>query len=609
MKKLLSILLSVMLMTSVMAFFPLRGSAEAGGMALPDFEYPRSRYGTFAETGIPYDAILSCFPEQLEIKYEDGILKVKDFGGDFCSYVDWCNYDFHDGVLVDGYWHFEVSSEAYNAGGDLSMYTDDHAWHAEYRADGERRIITISSDEDGNKCLKFYPTDGYGEQYVQVSYDLYNGIVVTDTYKEGVFYDQSVCLYMDGGTIWIDYDAQGQICRIDVAVDETDEYAHYIPDKGWSDSSSEYLPVDPPTGYESATLEDLIALAPTDIGCEHRWNDPRCDVPGLCSVCWRENKAPNGHSWVSGEEYDTCSVCNGVLYRAGDIGMPSFENRPYLTTEKAGVDTDAILAMVPPSLTVKYENGVLMMPCIDGYRIDVMGMSGFYDSILADGWNHTTVAEEELDGLRIIYDKVIENGDESIWYELEYTPAGKFVSIDIFDSESGRSIFVDLSKDRVKLTYPKDGADNTDYTDTYVDGNLVSQLVNDRKERIKVYYNSDLEIEKVVIFMNGEYLTLTPDKGWVVDDDEDITVPTPEGYEDKDIAYYASRYPHNIDFCIHDWKDVEDGKECVKCGEIAAKESEPKIGKTVVIAIVSVCAVAVVAAVIAVILVKKKKSK
>lgn len=608
MRKYLSLILCVVAVISVMTVFPTPVFAAEDEIVLPEFDYPTMSYKTFAETGIPYDELNDLFPEVLEVKHENGTLYVKDLGGNNAWYTDHLNYDGHDGELVDGYWEFAVSSEAYSAGGSISMYTDNHAWHVQYDASGERGVVSFSANVDGNhRGVMLYPTEGYGEQYVQVIYELRYGVTVSDTYEAGCLTDQMVEIQDSTSAFWARYDGQGNLQYVDISLFDTEEDATFVPGVGWTEGDWENTPADAPTGYENATMESLMAMGPADIGCAHQWSDPLCDVPSICELCHREKGAPIGHSWVSGSEYDTCSTCNGILYRIPGIEMPAFEGKPCLNLEQAGIDIDAIISKLPPQISTKYENGIFMVPNIDEYYLDArVTTKGYVSHVTEKGWNRMEVAEEDLEALILSFSKGEEHGDSEIWYDVSYDADGSLVSASIYDYESGKAIRVEFDENTVELSYPKDKDTEVEYTDVYENGDLTSQYLYDMSNGIWVYYDSDLKLEKVTVRDKGEYVSLIPGKGWTVDDNDDETVPAPEKYADKDAAYFAAAYPHNIDFCIHSFEVSEDGsvKTCVKCGEIVELDS----GSDLAIIVIALVCVAVVAGVIIVVS-KKKKQK
>lgn len=606
MKKILSFIICLAV---IMVVLPLHGFAAADSINVPEFVWPTKSYPTFAETGIPYDELKSLLPETLEVRYEDGFLYVKDLGGDKAYYTDYLNYDGHNGELVDGYWEFEVSSEAYNSGGSISMHTDSHTWHASYDVSGKRKIVSFTT-HFGNysRNVVLYPTEGYGEQYVQVDYDLLSGIRVSDTYSEGFLNGQTVEIHDNVCAFWAKYDPQGNIKYINVSRYDTGEDASFIPSKGWSKHSWEYVPVDAPTGFENATLESLLAMGPTDIGCAHQWSDLLCDVPSICALCKREKGVPFGHSWVSGNAYDTCSTCNGILYRLPKTDMPSFEGRPYVSLDEAGIDSNLITSGFLQEISTKYENGVFMIPNIDGYYFDIrLPSKGFLRSNTTKGWNLTEVAEEDLEKLDIRFSKIIDRDENYIQYNLRYNSDGQLVSIELFDSEVENNILIMCEKNTVELSYLKEKDGTIEYTDVYENGSLRSQYIYDIEKDIRVYYNSDLNVEKVTLYATGAHLTFIPGEGWTLNGD---TVPTPEGYADKDETYFASAYPHSIDFCIHSFEMSEDGnvKTCVKCGETVNLKAETDYD-IVVIVIASVGAVLAVAVVAVIVVVAKKKKK
>ena len=606
MKKLFSLIVSIALIISLTAPFSIHGFAEESGIVLPEFDYPTSSYSTFAETGIPYDKIISCFPEKLEIKYENGAIYVRDIGGDNAYFLDYLNYDGYDGVLADGYWKFEVSEEVYNAGGNLSMYTDSRSWHAQYDLSGERGVITLSTYYGRySRTVLLYPTEGYGEQYVQVNYDLPAGFMVSDTYEAGSLIRQNIDIRENDTTFYAKYDAEGKLKYIDVSNYDTGEDASYLPGKGWSESSGEYLPTKAPTGFENLTLEDMLAMGPTDIGCEHQLSEALCDVPPSCTRCKREKGEPLGHSWVSGSEYDTCSACNGILYRIQGLEMPSFEGRPHLELTEAGVNSDSILSKLIKKLNTKYENGVFMIPNIDGYSVEARTPDDFFGHKTVQGWNLIEIDEEDLKELKITFFGVFDVGQKHYDYTFIYKHDGTLITADLYEKKSGKSVTVKPENNIIRLTYPKDKESKINYIDIYENGTLTGQTIFDREKYIEVRYNSDLGVEKVVVTVDWENLYFIPGKGWFSDEECTKPIDAPTGYEDKDAKYFAENYPHNIDFCIHNWKEAEGAKECTKCGERIAATTSP-IGLIVGIAAGVILLAAAVA--VSIILIKKKKS-
>ena len=175
----------------------------------------------------------------------------------------------------------------------------------------------------------------------------------------------------------------------------------------------------------------------------------------------------------------------------------------------------------------------------------------------------------------------------------------------IFEKESDKSISVSFEENTVELSYPKEKNGTVEYTDIYKNGDLASQFVYDFGASVWVYYDADLNVEKVTVYDRGEYVSLIPGKGWVVDGTDGANVPAPAGYENKDIGYFADAYPHNIDFCIHSFESADNGiiKKCAKCGEIVELRKDA-------IVVVLVAAGAVLAATAGIVIaVKKKKGR
>jgi hypothetical protein len=618
MKRFLSLVLCAVLLLSVLTF---NVHAEGDKITVPDFNYPAKSYPTLKETGIPYDELFKLFPEKLETKYENGAIYIKDLGNEYAYYVDRLDYDGYEGVLVDGYWKFEASEEAYNSGGNVSMYTGTHSWHASYDVKtGERGVVSFDKLNSRNaRIFSMYPEKGYGKEYVNVIYDLRPDIRVTDAYAEGVFVEQAVSKQKDDVSVHARYDNKGNVKWLSVSVYETDENVLYIPGKGWSESTYEYIPVKAPTGFENMTFEELKALVPTDITCEHQWSEVLCDSPSVCALCKREKGVPLGHEWVNnGTEYETCTTCKGIRYIFNEIKMPSFSRKPAYKLSDIGINMDDITLKLIKNISVEYEDGTLKVPNGKDYyfSIDVNGDFDFNenDYLTQNGWNIITIAEDKLDKVELEFDKS-GIGGEKISNFLTYDANGALTYFTIYTPHN--SIGYDLKKNTVRVSYSVEG-ENISYTDVYQNGIFQKREVYDEEEEIKICYDSDLKIEKVRIFDKGDYLCFIPDTGWKVDIDNGKAVPTPDGFEGKDAKYFSEKYPHGIDFCIHSFEntDAEYIKKCSKCGETVVEATptpnpEKNNGTsnssvTVIIVGALVLAFAVAAVII---IIKKKKGK
>lgn len=607
MKKLLSFILCLVLASSVITALPINGSAEEQkGIVLPEYTLPQTSCATFDETNFPYDEIIALFPDVIEKRYEDGILYVKDLGGDNAYYTDHLNYQGHEGVLVDGYWRFAATLEEYNSGGSISMYTDSHSWHVGYNMEtGKRGVISLDYYEDDfSRSIMLYPKEGYGEKYLTVHYDLYSGLSVSDTYLGGALYEQKVTFEVGDGHVSAYYDAEGKVDYLNVYAYESGEYMYFLPDKGWSDKSWEYDPIDAPEGYEDATLQSLMQIVPTDIGCEHQWKDALCDVPSICALCKREKGEPLGHTWVGGDKHDTCSTCNAILYRMPEVILPKLNLAPASTLEKVGIKTDDIMSKVIDKIEVKYENGFFMIPNIDGYDFIARLSDEYVRHSTVDGWNMIEAAEEGSDELSLIFHSKDESETDLNLYGLKYDGNGALTFVDIFNKERNCSITLYPKKDKVEVCYIYEEADYIEYTDIYESGSFSGRLVQQHNDRTTVEYDSDLNVVSVETYIDDfGWVYYVPEKGWFEDSEFTVSIDTPSGYKNKDAAYFESRCPHGIDFCIiHDWKDIKNGKECVKCGEKIMNDSFP-VGLIIGIA----AGVVVIAAAVTVIVVKKKK--
>ena len=601
MKKLLSAVICLSMLFSIVSLFPLCAHAEENGGGLPDFAYPMRSYKTFEETGLPYDEIISFFPETVELKHENGVLSIKNFGA-YSVYVSfYSENDDVNGELKDGYWIFEVSADQLQHMSYISFNSEDGTWDASYDPDGSRDVVFFSNLHSCSIAL--YPSDGYGDRFVTVSYETADGLRVSDSYSDGVINSHIVTRRLEDSYIDTRYFTDGTVDEVFVTVYSTDEFVRFIPDMGWVNYVSEtasFVPTDAPTGYEDATLEDLIAQTMTDINCEHRWLEPLCDTPSECALCHRYDGAPAGHSWTSINGGKRCDKCDGILYDTPAVGKLPTVTRPYYSFSELGIDVRSLIPKGFDKLHVKYENGILMFPCIEGSYFSAIDNEGhgIFSKVL-NGWNCIEIDENRIRRTSFIYDCEIE---EELELVLEYNGDGMLTDYSIDDSE--RDITISAAVDGSKISVSYDTVDKLSYDDTYKNGILDEQYVWNAKTRIGIEYDRDLNVNVVHAFTEEGFYHYFPGKGWSSDGYDYVAADTPEVFKDKDLQYFKEQCPTNVDFCIHSLKDVRWGTECTKCGE---KNVTVPVGFIVGIS-VSAAAVIILAAVVTVIVIKKKKT-
>lgn len=581
-------------------------AADSGEIVLPEFEFPARSYTTFAETGIPYDEIIASFPEACEIKYENGRLYIEDIGAGKVEYFERLNHEWYEATLEDGFWTVFVSEEIYNEDWEFVMYASDGRWEVDYSRDGTRRIIDVyaKSDEgvDTDKLFRIYPEEGYGEQYVSVYYELSDELSVEDSYDKGFLTMQYVRWNVDDVSIYTRYDAlQGTVEYIDVANYETEEYEYYFPGKGWTDDVAGEIPIDAPTGFEEATLESLLALTPTDMGCEHLFGESTCEIPATCVYCKRHSGKALGHEWVKEDVYNVCSVCQAVLYDAPTTVIQSYTSLPFPTLEETGIDIDEITSGVISKLTVRRETGKLYVPNIDGCWLSVQGEA---DVDQIDGWNVIETEGEDLEKLSLCFSWLTpsDTDEENEYYEeLYYNASGELISYFCGDSLHYKDIGVDFINNRVVLEYA--GAEYSEYSyrDSYVNGIFAEQNVVNYLYGIEVEYNPYHEASYACIFSleDGEvYLT---DKGWSLSPIDYVPTDAPEEYADKDMSYFIGICPTTVDFCLHSWEKGVLSKTCSECGKTVMLNDA-------LVTVIIVAVAVIVCAVVVVFVIKKRKN-
>ena len=320
MRKILSILLTLTLVLGALMMLGANASAEeATPITIPEFDFPTRPYETKSELNIPIDEIVALFPQELEIKYENGKVMVKDFGAAKVeSSYDWPSFELE---LVDGWWTYAVAEEEYEDFVKyISVYGKDNSWDLFYidgKADPWLNLYEGSSTLSINIHSKTVDVTYYvdGNQY-------------RDYYSGELFIDHCAVTYLtNGDELNMGYDFSGKVLYIRL-LHTTGIWYYYSPETGWTSDLSQDETTELPEPYTGYTIDQFVELSPPLDFCEHEWVDATCETPKTCDICGETEGEALGHSYEAvvtepncedkGYTTHTCSVC-GDAYTSDEV--------------------------------------------------------------------------------------------------------------------------------------------------------------------------------------------------------------------------------------------------------------------------------------------------
>ena len=230
----------------------------------PVFTLPAEVKANFADYNIPLSEIIAFFPSEVEIKYENGVFTVPDFGAAEVEVYDFATHNITKLTLVDGVWTGEVELDP-DARYGVNFYgqAGGNEWDAQYidcKLGGFVRI----SNEASDGTLSILPDDNYC--FLQI--DTADGLIVEMSYTNEALTEQKVIWHASdiSHTIEVFYDADGNFTYATIYTFSPGKYFYFFPE-GWSVASYEYIEGgDAAPGYESYTVEDFMALCPPPLG-------------------------------------------------------------------------------------------------------------------------------------------------------------------------------------------------------------------------------------------------------------------------------------------------------------------------------------------------------
>lgn len=290
----------------------------------------------------------------------------------------------------------------------------------------------------------------------------------------------------------------------------------------------------------------------------------------------------------------TLTLCAGAetnhdtvvdTFTVNGVEIPTFEfpDKPYLNVEDMNLPLKEIREAFNILPEFKYENGKYMVSDIgadtveiynnrdyeyikmtleDGYWVAEIPEADFHDSALS--W--IVFFESEANNWQFYYHG--EDPDRRV----QFSVAGNVYSI---------GIYIDPSEDWMDVSYPvMDRQCYDDYRDGKLTEHEVTCYFDDQVDWFSVAYNPDKTVNHAKLWYDadGTYYYLLPESGWynIPSVDPDYKEPTPAGYEDKDIAYFAGQAPCVIN-CAHEGKvpaSCDEPEFCPVCGFVS-EGSEP----------------------------------
>ncbi len=230
----------------------------------PVFTLPTEVKANFADYNIPLSEIIAFFPSEVEIKYENGVFTVPDFGATEVEVYDFTTHNITKLTLVGGVWTSEVELDP-DARYGVNFYgqAGDKSWGVQY-IDGKRNGFAQINTEAKDSSLHIYPDDNFC--FLQI--DTADGLIVEMLYTNEALTQQKVIWHASDISHMIEvfYDANSNFMYATIYTFSPSNYYYFFPE-GWSVASYEYIEGgDAAPGYESYTVEDFMALCPPPLG-------------------------------------------------------------------------------------------------------------------------------------------------------------------------------------------------------------------------------------------------------------------------------------------------------------------------------------------------------
>ena len=577
MKKLTLILLSIMMLISILVGVSIGVSAADGqereNIPVPEVPAIDRPYKTIRELGIDFEKIDAYFPQNIEIRYEDGKVYVEDFGASSVDIYDSGIYKNVSLELIDGYWTAELSA----APTIVHVYSyetsiDDRYLSVAYYGDGHRDHYIRLNDNVIGVDVSF----AIEYETVTVIYESGN-YYYEDRYEDGELNTHGVSNREDKeSSNEVRYGVDG---KIRYCILYTNGYYYYFPEQGWSSNWEIFVACAAPEGYENidetyftANKPSLICSAASGDDMLHDMSIAYCTTPSTCkNGCGYTVGEIEHHDWQLVDGKKECSLCDAVFF-------PEFEfiDRTYNNLEESGFPYDEIKAVFPEVLTVKYEDGKYMVKDVGADKAKVYNNVDYIDIKLSlvDGWWICELDEEIYNDESINLFVYFEGKIDGIYWNITYSNGT--VNSDLYlmsmSDDLGVLVYYDDYDRVVSMYYVGDRLYNDEYKNGALDSQEGSLFVGE--DHVYVEYLADGSLETVRIYIGDDwyyyYLNGVWEKG------VEVLLTPPVGYENADVAYFESILPTTIN-CAHGNikpADCENPEYCLTCG-IVSEGSEP----------------------------------
>ncbi len=277
---------------------------------------------------------------------------------------------------------------------------------------------------------------------------------------------------------------------------------------------------------------------------------------------------------------ETADGSTADAFTVNGVEIPRFEfpDRPYLNVEDMNLPLEKIREAFNIMPEFKYENGKYMVSDIGADSVEVYNDRDYeyIQMTLEDGYWVAEIPEADYHDPALqwnVYFASQENNWEFYYHDEE---PHRRMQFDVDGNLYAIGIYIDPSEDWMDVSYPV--MDRQCY-DFYEDGKLTEHEVTcyfeDKADWFAVTYNPDKTVNHAKIWhdVDGTYYYLLPEHGWyrVPVVEPDYKVPTPAGYEDKDIAYFVDFAPCVIN-CMHQNTapaSCDDPEFCLVCGHVS----------------------------------------
>ena len=230
----------------------------------PVFTLPAEVKVNFADYNIPLSEIIAFFPSEMEIKYENGVFTVPDFGATEVEVYDFATFNRTKLTLVDGVWTGEVELDPdARLGVDFYGQAGGNKWDVQY-VDGKLSGFLRINNEAKDSSLHIYTDEN--SCFLQI--DTADGLIVEMSYTNEALTEQKVIWHASdiSHIIEVFYDADSSFMYATIYTFSPSNYFYFFPE-GWSVALYEYIEGGAAApGYESYTVEDFMALCHSPLG-------------------------------------------------------------------------------------------------------------------------------------------------------------------------------------------------------------------------------------------------------------------------------------------------------------------------------------------------------